>query len=175
MHTRRKVLDKCSQQSEEWHYSQILCTQPAICYVVNTDFFPPWSKEKWIAKRSTNLFSYCPDLRRVPGWRRTAVGEGWPTCCLLHLPCLAAQSLWQNRPAGTLGKHWKPLTGTLQAPQPKKYWKKSFTLPNTWLFFLFPNWNVSTLIKDEPQSQMGTLVRQVCKGGWVALQTNTLF
>lgn len=47
----------------------------------------------------------------VPGWRRTAVGEGWPTRCLLPLPCLAAQSLWQNKPPGILGKHWEPLTG----------------------------------------------------------------
>lgn len=140
-------------------------------------FFSLCSKGKLIAKRGENLFSYCLGLRRVPGWRRTAVGEGWPTRCLLRLPCLAAQSLWQNKPAGILGKHWEPLTGTLKAPQPKKYWgeKKSFTLPNTWLFFFFLNWIVSPVIKDEPQSRSRTLVRPVCKGGWLALQTNTLF
>lgn len=38
-------------------YCQIFCTQPAICYVVNTDFFL-CSKGKLIAKRDENLFSY---------------------------------------------------------------------------------------------------------------------
>lgn len=40
-------------------YSQIFCTQPAICYVVKTDFFFLFCcKGKLIAKRAENLFSY---------------------------------------------------------------------------------------------------------------------
>lgn len=39
-------------------YSQISCTQPAICYVVKTDIFFSCCKGKLIAKRAENLFSY---------------------------------------------------------------------------------------------------------------------
>lgn len=91
-------------------YSQIFCTQPAICYVVKTDFFSP-QQRKINCKEGREFVFILAWWRRVPGWRRTAVGEGWPTHCLLPLPCLAAQSLWQNKPPGILGKHWEPLTG----------------------------------------------------------------
>ncbi len=91
-------------------YSQIFCTQPAICYVVKTDFFFSWQR-KINCEEGREFVFILAWWRWVPGWRRTAVGEGWPTRCLLPLPCLAAQSLWQNKPPGILGKHWEPLTG----------------------------------------------------------------
>lgn len=92
-------------------YSQIFCTQPAICYAVKTDFF--FTQQRKINCKEGREFVFILALRsRVPGWRRTAVGEGWPTRCLLPLPCLAAQSLWQNKPPGILGKHWEPLSGS---------------------------------------------------------------
>lgn len=89
--------------------SQIFCTQPAICYVVKTDFFR--QQRKINCNEGGEFVFILAWWSRVPGWRRTAVGEGWPTRCLLPLPCLAAQSLWQNKPPGILGKHWEPLTG----------------------------------------------------------------
>lgn len=107
-HGEEYVRDNCSQQSEK--LLPLPCTARFsvhnLLYVMLSRpifFSPPLRspsslllrrrKGKLIAKRDENLFSYWLGGRRVPGWRRTAVGEGWPTRCLLPLPCLAAQSL----------------------------------------------------------------------------------
>lgn len=81
--------------------------------------------------------------RWVPGWRRTAVGEGWPTRCLLPLPCLAAQSLWQNKPPGILGKHWEPLTGIRTISWEHHSQKASHF--QYCLHFFFLNWIVASI------------------------------
>lgn len=104
-HGEEYVRDNCSQQSEK--LLQILCTarfsvhnllyvmlsRPILSSPLPHSLLLCRRKGKLIAKRDENLFSYWLGGRRVPGWRRTAVGEGWPTRCLLPLPCLAAQSL----------------------------------------------------------------------------------
>lgn len=130
-------------------YSQIFCTQPAICYVVKTDFFSQ-KQRKINCKEGQKFVFILAWWHWVPGWRRTAVGEGWPTHCLLPLPCLAAQSLWQNKPPGILGKHWEPLTG-MRTISWEHHSQKSFILP-VLSFLLFLNWIVASVIKDTEQS-----------------------
>lgn len=80
----------------------------------------------------------------MPGWRRTAVGEGWPTRCLLPLPCLAAQSLWQNKPPGILGKHWEPLSGicTISWEHPSQ---NASNIQLCRYIFLLLNWVVASV------------------------------
>lgn len=116
-------------------YSQIFCTQPAICYVVKTDFFSLLQR-KINCKEGREFVFILAWWSRVPGWWRTAVGEGWPTRCLLPLPCLAAQSLWQNKPPGILGKHWEPLNG-IRTISWERHSQESFTLP---ILIFFSNW-----------------------------------
>ena len=125
-------------------YSQIFCTQPAICYVVKTDFFFFLRQRKINCKEGREFVFILAWWRWVPGWRRTAVGEGWPTRCLLPLPCLAAQSLWQNKPPGILGKHWEPLTGIRTISWEHRSQKASHF--QYCLQFFFLNWIVA--IKD---------------------------
>lgn len=112
------------------------CVQPdflyATCYMLCCQkwfFSALHGKEKLIAKRTKNLFSNWLGEAECQGWRRTAVGEGWPTRCLLPLPCLAAQSLWQNKPPGILGKYWEPLSGICTVFRSHRS-QKSSTLPN---------------------------------------------
>lgn len=119
-------------------YSQIFCTQPAICYVVKTDFFF-LHQRKINCKEGQEFVFILARWRWVPGWRRTAVGEGWPTHCLLPLPCLAAQSLWQNKPPGILGKHWEPLTGICTISW-EHHGQKASHFQHS-LFFFFPKLN----------------------------------
>lgn len=123
-HEEEYVLDNCSQQSEKLLLGdkQIFvrlfcsCVQPdslyTTCYMLCCQDWFFFTQQRKINCKEGREFVFILALQsRVPGWRRTAVGEGWPTRCLLPLPCLAAQSLWQNKPPGILGKHWEPLSG----------------------------------------------------------------
>lgn len=155
-HGEEYVRDNCSQQ---WKitpapvYSQIFCTQPAICYVVKTDFFFFLHQRKINCKEGREFVFILAWWRWVPGWRRTAVGEGWPTHCLLPLPCLAAQSLWQNKPPGILGKHWEPLTGIRTISWEHHGQKASHFQHSLFFFFFILNWIVASAIKDVEYSR----------------------
>lgn len=124
-HEEEYVLDNCSQQSEKLLLGdkQIFvrlfcsCVQPdflyTTCYMLCCQDWFFFTQQRKINCKEGREFVFILALRSwVPGWRRTAVGKGWPTRCLLPLPCLAAQSLWQNKPPGILGKHWEPLSGS---------------------------------------------------------------
>lgn len=124
------------------------CVQPdflyTTCYMLCCQdwfFFPP-QQRKINCKEGREFVFILAWWRRVPARRRTAVGEGWPTRCLLPLPCLAAQSLWQNKPPGILGKHWEPLTLSQEHPSQKAslfQYHQLFLM--FWGFFFFANLN----------------------------------
>lgn len=146
-HGEEYVRDNCSQQSEK--LLPLLCTARFsvhnLLYVMLSRliFFSP-PQRKINCKEGREFVFILAWWRRVPGWRRTAVGEGWPTHCLLPLPCLAAQSLWQNKPPGILGKHWEPLTGMrtiswVRHSQKASHFQYCLYIP----YFFFLNWIVA--------------------------------
>lgn len=142
--------DNCSQHSEK--LLLLLCTARFLyttCYMLCCQlWFFSVQKRKINCKEGWEFVFILAWWRWVPGWRRTAVGEGWPTHYLLPLPCLAAQSLWQNKPPGILGKHWALFIG-MHAISWQHHGQKKLHTPYC-LFFFFINWIVTPAIKDMP-------------------------
>lgn len=142
-HGEEYVRDNCSQQSEK--LLLLLCTARFsvhnLLYVMLSRrifFFP--RQRKINCKEGQEFVFIVAWWSWVPGWRRTAVGEGWPTRCLLPLPCLAAPSLWQNKPPGILGKHWEPLTG-IRTISWERHSQKASHFQHCLQLFFFPKLN----------------------------------
>lgn len=100
-------------------YSQIFCTQPAICYVVKSDFFFH-GKGKLIAKRDENLFSYWlggAECQDGGGQLWGKAGRPAAFClshALLHRVCdkTSLQEYWANTESLSLGSALFPESTT---------------------------------------------------------------
>jgi len=100
-------------------YRQIVCTQPAICYVINCIYF-------LIAKRDPHLFSYWLGGQL---WGKA----GRPAACCSPMPsCNESDNQGHREPlTGSLSlgaSHWEPLTGSRTTSRRKRKLRSSHFL-----------------------------------------------
>lgn len=174
MRMRRKVLDKCSQQSEEWLYSQFFCTQPAICQ--HWFFFLCSKKKKINCKERQELFFILP--RSTAGARMEEDNCGGRLADLLPsaspMPCCTepmTKQACRNTGQTLRASYWDAESITAKKMLGKK--ASHFQILGFPSFPLIELYLLSSKMSRSHNRER--LFAQFAKVGWLALQTNTLF